>query len=99
MFLWEETGKCTRGTHRGKGPGTWGKTCGDNVGKGQLPAETGDPPQADKDLLYGATEGSRRTSQGLNRTREIRPSGILGGLAETWAMVELGTRRTYRKGA
>jgi len=34
MFLWEETGKCTRGTHRGKGPGTWGKTCGDNVGKG-----------------------------------------------------------------
>jgi hypothetical protein len=60
MFLWEETGKCTRGTHRGKGPGTGGKTCGDNVGKG-----------------------------------EIRPSGILGGLAETWAMVELGTRRTY----
>jgi hypothetical protein len=60
MFLWEETGKCTRGTHRGKGPGTWGKTCGDNVGKGQLPAETGDPPQADKDLLYGATEVSGR---------------------------------------
>ena len=42
MFLWEETGKCTRGTHRGKGPGTWGKTCGDSVGKGHLPAGTGD---------------------------------------------------------
>ena len=27
---------------RGKGPGTWGKTCGDNVGKGHLPAGTGD---------------------------------------------------------
>ena len=34
-----------------------------------------------------------------NRTREIRPSGMRGGLAETWAMAELGTRRTYRKGA
>lgn len=34
-----------------------------------------------------------------NRTREIRPSGMRGGLAETWAMAELGTRCTYRKGA
>ncbi len=34
-----------------------------------------------------------------NRTRENRPSGMRGGLAETWTMVELGTRRTYRKGA
>jgi hypothetical protein len=34
-----------------------------------------------------------------NRIRENRPSGMIGGLAETWAMVELGTRRTYRKGA
>ena len=29
-------------------------------------------------------EGSRRTSQGQNRTREIRPSGIAGGPMETW---------------
>jgi hypothetical protein len=29
--------------------------------------------------------GRRRwESQGQNRTREIRPSGIVGGLAETW---------------
>ncbi len=26
----------------------------------------------------------RRESQGQNRTREIRPSGIVGGLVETW---------------
>jgi len=32
-----------------------------------------------------------------NRTREIRPSGMRGGLAETWAMAELGTC-TDRKG-
>ena len=29
--------------------------------------------------------------RGQNRTREIRPSGIAGGLQETWPMVELGT--------
>ena len=34
-----------------------------------------------------------------NRTREIRPSGMRGGLAETWAMAELGTRCAFRKGA
>ena len=33
--------------------------------------------------------GSGRTSQGQNRTREIRPSGIAGGPRETWLMVEL----------
>ena len=37
-------------------------------------------------------------SQGQNRTREIRPSGIVGGLAETWVMVELGTRRITERG-
>ena len=31
-------------------------------------------------------EGSRRTSQGQNWTREIRPSGIVGGPMETWVM-------------
>ena len=30
-------------------------------------------------------------SRGQNRTREIRPSGIIGGPVETWPMVELGT--------
>ena len=34
-----------------------------------------------------------------NRTREIRPSGMRGGLAETLAMVELGTHGINRKGA
>ena len=29
-----------------------------------------------------------------NRTREIRPSGMRGGLAETLTMVELGTHCT-----
>ncbi len=46
-----------------------------------------------------AWEGSPGKAAAANRTREIRPSGMRGGLAETWAMVELGTRRTYRKGA
>ena len=29
--------------------------------------------------------------RGQNRTREIRPSGIVGGPSETWPRVELGT--------
>src|SRR5215467_10774067 len=32
-----------------------------------------------------------KTSLAANRTRESRPSGMRGGLAETWAMGELGT--------
>ena len=32
-----------------------------------------------------------------NRTREIRPSGIIGGLWETQAMEELGTRSTIER--
>src|SRR5262249_41725545 len=32
-----------------------------------------------------------KTSLAANRTREIRPSGMRGGLAETGAMGELGT--------
>jgi hypothetical protein len=46
-----------------------------------------------------AWEGPLGKAAAANRTREIRPSGMRGGLAETWAMVELGTRCTYRKGA
>ena len=36
---------------------------------------------------------SGKVATAANRTREIRPSGMRGGLAETWAMVELGTHR------
>ena len=43
-----------------------------------------------------AVRGNAMTA---NRIRENRLSGMIGGLAETWAMVELGTRCTYRKGA
>src|SRR5712691_8681539 len=32
-----------------------------------------------------------KTSLAANRTRESRPSGMRGGLAETWAMGQLGT--------
>ena len=32
-----------------------------------------------------------RQSRGQNRTRENRPSGIVGGLQETWPTVEFGT--------
>ena len=39
----------------------------------------------------GIWKGSRRTGQGQNRTREIRPSGIVGGPMETWT-TEVGLR-------
>jgi hypothetical protein len=45
----------------------------------------------------GLVLGNGRQSRGQNRTREIRPSGIVGGLWETWSMVELGTRRTIER--
>src|SRR5262249_50943827 len=35
--------------------------------------------------------------QGQNRTGESPPSGIVGGPAETWTTVELGTHLAYRK--
>src|SRR5918992_3828849 len=38
--------------------------------------------------LHSWQVDDRRVCQGQNRTREIRPSGIAGELAETWAMVE-----------
>jgi hypothetical protein len=52
--LWEETGICTIESYRGKGPGTWGKTCGDNVGKGHLPAGTGDNLQRPAVYIEGS---------------------------------------------
>ena len=36
-------------------------------------------------------------SQGQNRTREIRPSGIVGGLTETWGMVSAKRARTAER--
>ena len=44
-------------------------------------------------------EGPLGKAAAANRTREIRPSGMRGGLAETLVMVELGTHCTNRKGA
>ena len=35
--------------------------------------------------------------RGQNRTREIRPSGIAGGLQEMWLMVELGTHHATER--
>ena len=42
-------------------------------------------------------EGSPGKAAAANRTREIRPSGMRGGLAETWIMVELGTHCTTER--
>lgn len=45
-------------------------------------------------------EGCAGTSHGQNRTREIRPSGIVGGPAETWTTVRLlghGPRKTPKQ--
>ena len=51
-------------------------------------------------LSFGVDgKGCRGNAIAANRTREIRPSGMRGGLTETWAMAELGTRCTFRKGA
>ncbi len=47
--------------------------------------------------LQGAWEGPLGKAAAANRTREIRLSGMRGGLAETWAMVELGSRRTTER--
>ena len=41
MLPWEETGESTMGTHRGTGPDTQGRISGDNTGKVQHPAGTG----------------------------------------------------------
>jgi hypothetical protein len=57
MFLWEETGKCTIGAHRDRGPGTYGKTCGDNVGKDHLPAGAGDNLQRPVVIVDTKTAG------------------------------------------
>ncbi|MGR3174415.1 MAG: hypothetical protein ACUZ8N_07425 [Candidatus Scalindua sp.] len=38
-----------------------------------------------------------KVAAAANRTREIRLYGMRRGLAESWAMVELGTRRTTER--
>jgi hypothetical protein len=47
-------------------------------------------------LSFGAAGKARSqiVAKVANRTREIRPSGMRGGLAETWAMVEAKRART-----
>ena len=52
----------------------------------------------DKHLSFGLNgKVLRGNAIAANRTREIRPSGMRGGLAETWAMVELGTHCTTER--
>ena len=45
-----------------------------------------------------AWEGPLGKAAAANRTREIRLSGMRGGLTETWAMAELGTHCIIPKG-
>jgi hypothetical protein len=55
---------------------------------------------AGKRLSFGLNgKGSWGNAIAANRTWEIRPSGMRGGLTETWVMEEIGTRCTNRKGA
>ena len=42
-------------------------------------------------------DSSGKPATAANRTREIRLSGMRGGLVETWAMVELGTHCTTER--
>jgi hypothetical protein len=51
------------------------------------------PPMGQEGLFL--TNGVQ--SRGQNRSRESRPSGIVGGLAESWTRVELGTRCTTER--
>src|SRR5574341_2509950 len=83
--------------------GTWQlQEYPDNVG----PENHGAPVEANqrvKGWMWVSTEASRALGrrpsggQGQNRTGESPPSGIAGGPAETWTMVELGTQLAYRK--
>ena len=41
--------------------------------------------------LRAVWEGPTGKAAAANRAREIRPSGMRGGLVETWSMAELGT--------
>ena len=93
----------------GKGAlGTWRALAGPGLGAGLTVAiKDGPSPACKPPVERGACESalklprcredSRRTSQGQNHIREIRPCGIVGGPAETWTMVELGTRRTTER--
>ena len=48
--------------------------------------------------LRMSKEGSSgKVATTANRIREIRLSGMRGGLAETWAMEEIGTRRATER--
>jgi len=65
MFPWEETGRGTMGAHRGRGPDTQGKNGGDNTGKVQDPAGTGDDLQRPIDEV-----SSRRRREGFGLAHE-----------------------------
>ncbi len=45
--------------------------------------------------MYGKV--LRGNAAAANRTREIRPSGMRGGLAESWTKVDLGTRGAIKR--
>jgi hypothetical protein len=65
MILKEETGKCTSGTYRGRGPSIQRKTYRDKVGKVPLPAG------ADDNLQRPVDQGdNRRQSEGLGLAHE-----------------------------
>jgi hypothetical protein len=65
MILKEETGKCTSGTYRGRGPSIQRKTSRDKVGK--VPLSAG----ADDNLQRPVDQGdNRRQSEGLGLAHE-----------------------------
>ncbi len=49
--------------------------------------------------LRALWEGDRRAAKVRHRPGESPPSGIAGGPAETWTMVERGPHLAYRKSA
>ena len=73
-----------RGEGATRTPRSWGEGC----------ASTAASHRAGRPALTNGVQ-----SRGQNRTREIRPSGIVGGLQETWPMVKLGTHAATERAA
>jgi hypothetical protein len=100
MIPWEETGECTVENHRGKGPDTQGKICGDNTGKVQYAAGTGDNLQ--RPVAEVRAEGEGRV-HGLAhesiRAKKEKQRSLSKGTLGTWRFRKRGDFWTQGQGA
>ena len=105
LLTWSPETTMSEGTPRScKGAlGTWRLQESPDTGG---PGNHGAPVEANhrvQGCMWVSAEASRcrgrrpQGGQGQHRPGESPPSGIAGGPAETWTMVELGTHLAYRK--